>query len=88
MCAEIVPFGLSRADRFTVEPHAIEGMLLRDISDRQMLATMLGGHVNQGPMLDACHDWRCRIKKRVVGRLVRVVVAIHDMSWLYVISVH
>jgi hypothetical protein len=100
MKAKIIPFGLSRpaaeelirrlsqADRFTVEPHAREWMLIRDFSDRQMSTAMQEGYVTQGPTLDECHDWRCRVKKRVAGRLVHVVVAIHDMDWLYVISVH
>jgi len=100
MTADILPFGLSRpvaeavihrlaaAGRFTLEPHAKEGMADREFTMRQVLRTIEEGTVNQGPRLDECNDWRCRVKKRAAGRLVRVVVAIHDMDWLYVISVH
>jgi hypothetical protein len=98
--AVIIPFGLSRpaaeqlihnlavAGRFTLEPHAKEDVLGRDFTMRQVMTTLYEGHVNQGPTLDECNCWRCRVRKRVAGRLVRVVVAIHDMSFLYVISVH
>jgi hypothetical protein len=55
---------------------------------RQVIETIKEGAINQGPRLDECGDWRCRVKRRVAGRLVRVVVAIHDMSWLYLVSVH
>jgi uncharacterized protein DUF4258 len=100
MTAEILSFGLSRPmaevvihrpaakGRFTIEPHAKEDMARREFTMRQALRAIEEGSVNQGPRLDECNDWRCRIKKRAAGRLVRVVVAIHDMDWPYVISVH
>ena len=100
MPAKMVPLGLSRpqaeelirrlaqADRFAIEPHCKRRMAERDFTMRQVLDTLKGGSINQGPRLDECNDWRCRVKKRVAGRLVRVIVAIHDMNFLYVISVH
>ena len=60
----------------------------RDFTMRHVLETLREGSINQGPRLDECNDWRCRLKKRVAGRLVRVIVAIHDMNFLYVVSVH
>jgi hypothetical protein len=95
-----VPFGLprptaeqlirdlARAGKFALEPHAKAGMRERDFTMRQVLATLYEGSVNQGPRLDESNCWRCRVRKRVAGRLVHVVVAIHDMSYLFVISVH
>ena len=96
----VVPFGLPRpaalelvrglviAGAFALEPKARMNMRERDFSMRQVITTLKEGQINQGPTLDECHDWRCRITKRCAGRLVHVVVAIHDSSYVYVISVH
>lgn len=59
-------------------------MLERDISMRQVIQTLSEGSINQGPTLDEFGDWRCRVKKRVAGRLVRVVVAIQSGELLIV----
>lgn len=100
MTAQVVPFGLPRPvaealirrlaedGNFVPEPEFKEKMLVRDFTMRQVLETLKGGSINQGPWLDECGDWRCRVKRRVAGRLVRVVVAIHAMNFLYLISVH
>lgn len=100
MTSEVVPFGLprpvaeatihrlAREGRFIIEPDCKVKMEVRDFSMRQVLETMKEGSVNQGPTRDEYGDWRCRIRRRVSGRLVRVVVAIHEMREMYVISVH
>jgi hypothetical protein len=100
MSQKVVTFGLPRpvaqqmihdlaaANQLTIEPACKVKMLDRDFSMRQVLTTLREGCINQGPNLDECGDWRCRVKKRVAGRLVRVVVAIHNRNFLYVISVH
>lgn len=51
---------------------------------RQVIQTLSEGSINQGPTLDEFGDWRCRVKKRVAGRLVRVVVAIQSGELLIV----
>jgi hypothetical protein len=96
----VVPFGLPRpvalelirklfADgAFAMAPKARANVLDRNFTMRQVLTTLAEGSINQGPTRDECNDWRCRLKKRVAGRLVHVVIAIHDMSYLNVISVH
>lgn len=61
---------------------------VRGYSMRQVIETLKGGSINQGPELDEYGEWRCRIKRRVAGRLVRVVVAIRDERWLTLLSVH
>jgi hypothetical protein len=98
--ATILPFGLPRpvaenlvrtlvaADEFTLEPKAKMNLRERDFTMRQILITLKEGHINQNPWRDECNDWRCRFVKRCAGRLVHVVVAIHDMRFVYVISVH
>ena len=64
-------------------------MLVRGFDMRQVLGTIKEGVVNQGPRLDEYSEWRCRVKCRVAGRLVRVVVAISaDLSFMTLISVH
>jgi hypothetical protein len=100
MEAKVVPFGLPRPvaeelvhrlaseGRFVLEPACKEKLLDRGFSVKQVNVTMECGHINQGPTRDECGDYRCRIRKRVAGRLVRVVIAIHNMNFLYVISVH
>lgn len=79
---------LARDGEFVIEPACKAKLRERNFTMRQLLTTMKEGAVNQGPVRDDCGDWRCRIKKRVAGRLVRVIVAIHEMRLLYVISVH
>jgi hypothetical protein len=100
MVADIIAFGFPRPHaeelihrlalqgRFVLEPVCKTKMRIRDFSMRQVLETMKEGIINQGPRLDECGDWRCRLRKRHAGRLVRVIVAIHNMDFLYVISVH
>ena len=97
---EIVQFGLPRPhaqelirrlvseDNFTLEPKARVNLRDRGFSMRQVLTALKEGHINQGPVRDECNDWRCRIAKRCAGRLVHVVVAIHDETFVYVISIH
>ena len=64
-------------------------MLVRGFDMRQVLETIKEGVVNQGPRLDEYSEWRCRIKRRVAGQLVRVVVAISsDLTFMTLISVH
>jgi hypothetical protein len=64
-------------------------MLVRGFDMRQVLETIKEGAVNQGPTLDEYSEWRCRVKRRVAGRLVRVVVAISsDLMFMTLISVH
>lgn len=92
----VVQFGLSREmaqqrirtameqGAFEFDPHCTAEMVLRDISMRQVLTAAKEGCINQGPELDEFGDWRCRIKKRVAGRLVRVVVAVQTEGILFV----
>jgi hypothetical protein len=86
--AEELIHKLAREGRFTLEPCCKAKVMDRDFSMRQVLDTMKEGTINQGPRRDECGDWRCRIRKRHAGRLVRVIVAIHNMDFLFVISVH
>jgi hypothetical protein len=51
-------------------------MLVRGFDMRQVLETIKEGTVDQGPTLDEYSEWRCRVRRRVAGRLVRVVVAL------------
>lgn len=64
-------------------------MLARGFTTRQVMETIKEGTVNQGPARDEYGEWRCRVKRRVAGHLVRVVVAISsDLTFLTLISVH
>ena len=99
MAAEIHPFmprpvaealihRLAEEGRFILEPVFQQKMRDRDFSMRQVLETLKSGGVNQGPERDECGDMRCRVRKRVAGRLVRIVLASHGTETLYLISVH
>ena len=64
-------------------------MLERDFTMTQVMETIEGGVINQGPTRDEYGEWRCRVKRRVAGHLVRVVVAISsDLTFMTLISVH
>ena len=79
---------LAAQGRFALEPLSREQMAASDLSMRQVMDTMKCGTVKQGPKQDQCGDWRCQLRKRHAGRLVRVIVAIHNMDFLFVISVY
>lgn len=64
-------------------------MLERGFTMTQVLQTIKEGVVNQGPAPDEYGEWRCRVKRRLAGQLVRVVVAIaSDLTSMTLISVH
>jgi hypothetical protein len=86
--AEELIHQLAREDRFVIEPDCIPKMRVRRFDAREVMTTLTQGSINQGPRRDECGDYRCRIRKRVAGRLVRVIVSIHAMNFLYVISVY
>lgn len=76
-------FGMSEDSQFELK------MLERGFDMRQVLETIKEGVVNQGPTKDDYGEWRCRVKRRVAGRLVRVALAISsDLTFLTLISVH
>ena len=98
--AVILPFGLPRpialneirelvaADKYIMVGHATDGMAERDITVTQLMGVLEGGQIDEGPSKDEHGEWRCRLRRRVAGRLVRVVVAFQAGNFLYVISVH
>lgn len=75
-------------DQYVVVPKAIENVSDREFSMTQVMTVLEKGEINEGPWKDEHGNWRCRMKKRCAGRLVRVVVAIEDERFLHVISVH
>jgi hypothetical protein len=86
--AEELIHRLAREGHYVIEPVCVMKMKDRKFTARQVMTTIEEGHINQGPTRDECGDWRCRMRKRVAGRDVRVVLAIHGMNFLYLISVH
>ena len=60
----------------------------RDVSMRLVLDTLKGGSINQGPDRDETGEWRCRLKKRVAGRVVHVIVALSNHDHMYVVTVY
>lgn len=79
---------LFAADQYILVPKAKMNMTDREISASQVMAVLGEGEINEGPWKDECGNWRCRLKKRYAGKLIKVVVAIQDENFLYVISVH
>jgi hypothetical protein len=100
MTAEIIPFGFPRPvaqelirsltakSALIIEPKFKAMMIQRGITMSLVLRVLSEGSVNQGPDKDDCGDWRCRVRKRVAGRLVRVVVAIHEERILYLVTTY
>lgn len=87
--AEEVIHRLARAGKFEFIKDFSLKMRVGDFTMRQVLETIKEGSVNQGPELDELSEWRCRVRRRVAGRLVRVVVAISaNLDSLTLISVH
>jgi hypothetical protein len=86
--AEELIHRLAREGQYVIEPVCKAKIIDRKFTARQVMTTIEEGHINQGPARDECGDWRCRMRKRVAGRDVRVVLAINSMNFLYLISVH
>jgi hypothetical protein len=61
---------------------------VREIGMRLVIEALKGGSINQGPVKDEYGDWRCRVRRKVAGRLIRVIVAIVDENHLELISAY
>ncbi|MYA87932.1 MAG: DUF4258 domain-containing protein [Boseongicola sp. SB0662_bin_57] len=59
-------------------PHFQERMIERDIDMRSVLEVLRKGRPFGLPELDEYNDWRIRMRRKVAGRRVAVVVAVHD----------
>lgn len=104
MSDNVVPFptGLSRPEAESLirklasdsknigqpEIHFQAQMLDRDFSMRQVLQALREGSIVSDPLKDEYGDWRCVLKKRCAGRLVRLVVAIHERSQLILVTIY
>lgn len=86
--AEELIHRLAEQGRWEWAPGFRRKLLGREFNMRQVMETLKGGSINQGPKLDVYGGWRCRVKRRVAGQLVRVVVAIENEEVLILISVH
>ena len=67
------------ADSFNVrmgEPHFRESMTKRGIDMRSVLEVLRTGRAVGAPELDEYGDWRIKLRRRVAGRRVHVVVAV------------
>lgn len=79
---------LAAKGELVIEPKFRQTMNERGITMPLVLRVLTEGSINQGPQRDDYGDWRCRVRKRVAGRLVRVVVAIHELRTLYLITTY
>jgi len=59
-------------------PHTKTRMAERSLTMRQILETIRKGECVSGPTLDKYGDWRIKLKRRVAGRRVQVVVAVKE----------
>lgn len=58
------------------QPHFRDRLRERDITMRQVLATIEKGDLIDGPKLDQHGDWRIKLKRYVAGRKVQIVLAV------------
>lgn len=63
--------------RFDI-PHFQERLRMRKLTMRQVLDTLRHGNVISGPVKDEWGDWRVKLKRKVAGRRVQVVVAVKE----------
>ena len=57
--------------------HAIDQMVQREISDRQVISVLEDGKITRGPdWSEEYSDWACVFYRPTCGRTVRVVVGI------------
>lgn len=57
-------------------PHFQEQLVNRQVTMRQVLETVRKGCPVGTPMLDQWGDWRIKLRRKVAGRRVQVVVAL------------
>lgn len=58
------------------EPHFQRQLIERDLNMRQVLETVRKGCPVGVPKLDQWGDWRIKLRRKVAGRRVQVVVAL------------
>ena len=59
-------------------PHFQERMVERDVDMRSVLEVLRKGRPFGSPELDQNGDWRIKMRRKVAGRRVVVVVAVYD----------
>ena len=59
-------------------PHIQRRLVVRGITMRQILDVLRQGRATSGPTMDEYGDWRIKLKRRVAGRRVQVVVAVKE----------
>jgi hypothetical protein len=79
--AEEMIHRLASEGRFCWDVEFKRKLDVREFTMRQVIETLKGGTINQGPTRDEYGE------RRVAGKLVRVVVAISEESSLILISV-
>lgn len=67
-------------------PHFRQRLEERDITMRQVIATIRKGELIDGPKKDHYGDWRVKLQRRVAGRKIQVVLAV-DMHECTVVTV-
>lgn len=75
--ARHVEESLDRDDIDFEQPHFRERLKQRDITMRQVLATLQKGEITDGPNKDDHGDFRRKMKRYVAGRKIQVVLALN-----------
>ena len=68
-------------------PHVQQRLAERGVTMRQVLTVLRQGNAISGPTLDEHGDWRIKLKKRVAGRRVQVVVAVKEEHLVVVTAI-
>jgi hypothetical protein len=84
----IIPIKMSNNDALTIlrrcvtndalifiSSHAIERMIERNITRKQIIACLEKGTITEAPHRDVRGDWRCRIEHYTAGDVITVAVA-------------
>jgi hypothetical protein len=69
------------------EPHFQKRLLQRKLTMRHVLETVKKGDPVGAPSLDQWGDWRLKLKRKVAGRRVQVVVAMKSDHFVYVTAI-
>ena len=59
-------------------PHFQKRLADRSVTMRQVLEVLRQGSAISGPTADGYGDWRIKLKRRVAGRRIQVVVAVKE----------
>jgi hypothetical protein len=69
------------------EPHFKQQLVARQLNMRQVLETVRKGCPVGSPKLDRWGDWRVKLRRKVAGKRVQVVLAVKEDHFVAITAI-